>query len=367
MGGSSLAPEVIAAAYKKDFFVLDRTDPSYIAHAILGDLAKTVVVVRSESGSTIETAWQGSLFENEFTQAGLNPTEHMVIFTDPSSPLDMDARSAGFTVVNVDPHVGGRFSTLTAFGLVPAALTGVDVSLLLDAAADALDSFRANQSPAVTTPYLLSYQSGQYFEFSDTGPAMPELSDWIERRIAESTCKGGKGRLLVVIESWSSLVAGQATRIAFSGKSDLVVEGELGGQFIFGEWVTALLGYALKIDPCNQPNVIEDKEASASLLKSWARKLPTSSPDAIDGAVEIFWQFPSVQDALTYVIDALGDDGYIAIMTYLDRKDDEQLAQLSRIIAGKSSRPIPFGWSPRFLHSTDQFNKGENGTEYSYR
>ena len=363
MGGSSLAPEVIAAAFKRELFVLDSTDSDYIAHALLGDLSKTVVVVSSKSGSTIETASQRALFEWQFTEAGLNPTEHMVIVTDPNSPLDQDARSRGFTVVNADPNVGGRYSALTAFGLVPAALLGIDVSVLLDAASDALSLFQGSQSPAVAAAYLLSYQSGQYCAFSDADSAMPGLSDWIEQLIAESTGKEQVGRLPIVIESNSSPVGGDAIRIAFSGKSDLVVECDLGAQFIFWEWVTALLGSALEIDPFNQPNVTEAKEQTASLLTAWAGTLPRFTPDCIDGAVEIFAQAPNVQDALTQVIDAVADDGYIAIMAYLDRHDDKELVQLRRIIAEKSSRPVTFGWGPRFLHSTGQFHKGgqQNG------
>jgi glucose-6-phosphate isomerase len=192
---------------------------------------------------------------------------------------------------------------------------------------------------------------------------MPGISDWIEQLIAESTGKEGVGRLPIVIESNSATVGGDATRIAFSGKSDLVVECELGAQFIFWEWVTALLGYALEIDPFDQPNVTEAKEQTSSLLTAWAGKLPKFSPNFVDGPVEIFADASTVQDAITQVIDAVSDDGYIAIMAYLDRKADEELAQLRRILADKSSRPVTFGWGPRFLHSTGQFHKGgqQNG------
>lgn len=363
MGGSSLAPEVIAASFGKKLFILDSTDPNYIAHALQGDLAKTVVVVSSKSGSTVETASQRALFESHFASAGLDATAHMVIVTDPGSPLDVDARKRGFTVVNADPNVGGRFSALTAFGLVPAALVGIDVSVLLDSASDAIPSLQGNDSPAVAAAFLLAYQSGQYVAFSDTDSGMPGLSDWIEQLIAESTGKQNVGRLPIVIESVTAPVSGDAIRIAFSGKSDLVVECDLGAQFIFWEWVTALLGFALEIDPFNQPNVTEAKEQTASLLKSWSGKLPKFTPNNLDGSVEIFADASSVQDALTQVIDAVSGDGYIAIMAYLDRAKDEELAQLRRIIADKSGRPVTFGWGPRFLHSTGQFHKGgqQNG------
>lgn len=363
MGGSSLAPEVIAASFDKDLFVLDSTDPNYISHALSSDLAKTVVVVSSKSGSTIETSSQRSLFEKHFTDAGLDATEHMVIVTDPDSPLDEDARRRGFTVVNADPNVGGRFSALTAFGLVPAVLIGVDVSVLLDSATDALRFLQGAQSPAVATAYLMAYKSGQYCAFSDADSGMPGLSDWIEQLVAESTGKEQVGRLPIVIESNTSPVGGEAIRIAFCGKSDLGIEADLGAQFIFWEWVTALLGYALKIDPFNQPNVTEAKEQTASLLNSWSGVLPQFAPHEIDGDVEIFANATTVQEALTLLIDAVKEDGYIAIMAYLDRNDDRELGQLRRILAEKSLRPVTFGWGPRFLHSTGQFHKGgqQNG------
>ena len=136
MGGSSLGPEVIAQTFSKKLFVLDSTDPNYVAHALEFDLAKSVVVVSSKSGSTIETASQRALFEGAFKDAGLNPVDHMVFVTDPGSPLDTQVREGGFTVVNADPHVGGRFSVLSPFGLVPAAVSfaaGVLASMLFKA------------------------------------------------------------------------------------------------------------------------------------------------------------------------------------------------------------------------------------------
>ena len=358
MGGSSLAPEVIAATLMKELFVLDSTDPNYLAHILREDLSTTVVVVSSKSGSTIETASQRAFFEERFTNVGMNPTEHMVIVTDPNSPLDYDARERGFTVVNADPHVGGRFSALSAFGLVPAALVGIDVSVLLDSANDAMKSFQGVQSPTVATAYLLAHHGDQYLAFSDSDSSMPGLSDWIEQLIAESTGKEGVGRLPIVLESSLSPIGGDSIRIAFTGSSDLVVEADLGAQFIFWEWVTALMGYALKIDPFNQPNVTEAKNQTSALLNTWSGKLPQLVPHQLDGAIEIFADADSTQDALTKVIDAVKNDGYIAVMAYLDRKDDQELAQLRRILADKSGRPVTFGWGPRFLHSTGQFHKG---------
>jgi glucose-6-phosphate isomerase len=363
MGGSSLGPEVIAQTFSKKLFVLDSTDPDYVAHSLDFDLSKSVVVVSSKSGSTIETASQRALFEGAFKDAGLDPVDHMVFVTDPGSPLDTQVRAGGFTVVNADPHVGGRFSVLSPFGLVPAALIGVDVSVLLDNASDTKAAFLADSQVMCDIAYLLSFVSDQYLAFTDEGSGMPGLSDWIEQLVAESTGKNEVGRLPVVAESSHNGREGNAFTIAFTGNADLVVEGDLASQFIVWEWVTALVGAALAIDPFNQPNVTEAKEQTSALLNQWKGVLPTFTPDLTDGSVEIFGTGMNTTDALTQLIAAVPQDGYIAIMAYLDRKDDVEIAELREILADKSGRPVTFGWGPRFLHSTGQFHKGgqQNG------
>jgi glucose-6-phosphate isomerase len=192
---------------------------------------------------------------------------------------------------------------------------------------------------------------------------MPGLSDWIEQLVAESTGKNQVGRLPVVAESSQLGLEGDAFTIAFAGNADLVVEGDLASQFIVWEWVTALVGAALAIDPFNQPNVTEAKEQTSALLSEWKGVLPAFAGDAKDGAVEIFGEGSSATVALSGLISQIPADGYIAVMAYLDRKDDAEIAQLRQILASKSGRPVTFGWGPRFLHSTGQFHKGgqQNG------
>ena len=363
MGGSSLGPEVIAQTFSKKLFVLDSTDPNYVAHALNTDLSKTVVVVSSKSGSTIETASQRALFEGAFKDAGLNPIDHMVFVTDPGSPLDKQVREGGYSVVNADPHVGGRFSVLSPFGLLPAALIGVDVSVLLDNASDTKAAFFADSQIMCDIAYLLTYVADQYVAYTDQGSGMPGLSDWIEQLVAESTGKNQVGRLPVVAESSQHGLEGNAFTIAFSGAADLVVEGDLASQFIVWEWVTALVGAALAIDPFNQPNVTEAKEQTSALLNEWKGLLPTFSGDATEGALEIFGAGSNATESLSQLISNIPADGYIAIMVYLDRKDDAAITELRNILASKSGRPVTFGWGPRFLHSTGQFHKGgqQNG------
>jgi glucose-6-phosphate isomerase len=129
------------------------------------------------------------------------------------------------------------------------------------------------------------------------------------------------------------------------------------------EWVTALVGAALAIDPFNQPNVTEAKEQTSALLNEWKGVLPAFTGDATIGAVEIFGAGNNATEALSHLISSIPADGYIAVMAYLDRKDDVAIAELREILARKSGRPVTFGWGPRFLHSTGQFHKGgqQNG------
>ena len=364
MGGSSLAPEVIAKSFGRDLFILDSTDPNYLAHAINGDLASTLVVVSSKSGSTIETASARAVFADAFTKAGLAVTDHMVVVTDPDSPLDRDARQQGLSVINADPHVGGRFSALSAFGLVPSALAGVDVSLLLDSASDCKKNFLTDGSPIIDVAWLLTTQTEQYVAFIDSHSGMPGLSDWIEQLVAESTGKSGVGRLPIAAEDLEGAEIGGAFTISFNTvESDLNVHGELGEHFIFWEWLTALVGAALQIDPFNQPNVTEAKNATSALLTEWGGELPIFTPEFSDKSIGIFGDGDSVLSALRGFVASVVDGGYISIHAYLDRREDVRLEELRKILSLKTGHPVTFGWGPRFLHSTGQFHKGgqQNG------
>ena len=358
MGGSSLGPEVIAHTFGKELFVLDSTDPNYVSHSLTSDWSKTLVIVGSKSGSTIETASQKSFFEGCFEKAGLNKADHMIIVTDPNSPLDFASREAGLTVVNANPNVGGRFSVLGAFGLVPAALIGIDVSVILDSAADTKDSLITDATPALLAAYAIITGTEQYFSITDENSGMPGLSDWIEQLVAESTGKNNLGRLPIVLDHSSDLVAGKHLSISFDGNSDLVVRGDLGSQFFFWQWVTALIAAGLSIDPFNQPNVQESKLASADLLEQWGNSLPPLGNQGVDGSIAFFNESTDIQKLISSFIQSVDGDGYLSVMAYLDRQDDLQIKALRNIIASKIGKPVTFGWGPRFLHSTGQFHKG---------
>ena len=142
MGGSSLAPEVITRTARAHLTVLDSTEPGQVGAALADRLERSALVVSSKSGSTVETDSQRRAYEQAFRDAGIDPATRIVVVTDPGSPLDESARAAGYRVFNADPTVGGRYSALTAFGLVPSGLAGVDLAELLDTVRTAVEAAR---------------------------------------------------------------------------------------------------------------------------------------------------------------------------------------------------------------------------------
>ena len=359
MGGSSLAPEVIAASYKKQLTTLDSTDPIQILDSLPNEIKKAVVVIGSKSGTTIETLSQFEFYQRRFKEADLNPIQHIVIITDPGTPLDISARNLGYKVVNADPNVGGRFSALSAFGLVPAALIGVDISLLLDDAEKLSSSISVKESPAIAIAACLYSLTDQIINFCDKGSVTPGLSNWIEQLIAESTGKDLTGRLPVVIEDIENAISG--ITIGFSpGEYDLVIEATLGEQFILWEWVTALLCYLIKVDPFNQPNVTEAKDRTSAILLSLKSKgfnTPTPTYEDSDYLIYSNQKINNIPDFLKCNVT------YFAILAYLARGSDDEIYKTRKLIAAKSKTATTFGWGPRYLHSTGQFHKGgqQNG------
>ena len=358
MGGSSLAPQVIAASNNKSLIVLDSTDPNVVKRALDGDLLSTLVIVSSKSGTTIEVLSHLAIFEQALLSAGATPKDHIVIITDAHSPLDEYAKRKSIKAIHAEPNVGGRYSALSAYGLAPSALLGLDISVLLDQAQEAEKIFEGLHSPAVAVAYLLAKQSGHFISITDAGSVMPGLSDWIEQLLAESTGKGGKGILPVVVENLSSPVSGSTLSIAFEGNADLIVEGDLGSQFIFWEWVTALLCYAINVDPFNEPHVALSKTKTTSLLSQWAGSSPSVPSNYVDGDVEVFGSNEKVVTTLSELLSSIHLDDYLYIMAYLDSEMDLQIGELRNILAHRCSSPVAFGWGPRFLHSTGQFHKG---------
>lgn len=371
MGGSSLGPEVICRTADVPLVVLDSTDPSQVRRAVGGDLASTVVVVSSKSGGTVETDSQRRAFVAAFEAAGLDPREHIVIVTDPGSPLEAASREAGYRAVFLaDPNVGGRFSVLSAFGLVPSALAGVNVAELLDEAAAVADALAADeeQNPGLVLGAALAGTSADKLAITDHGSGIVGLGDWIEQLIAESTGKNGVGLLPVVAEPGApEAAAADVLDVRLVGLdadidgADVAVAGTLGGQFLLWEYATAVAGLILGISPFDQPNVESAKAAARGLLEQ------TPAPEApafVDAGIEVrataglLGGVDTVSGALAALEEALGDSGYLAVMAYLDREAYPELADTRTAIAARTGRPVTFGWGPRFLHSTGQLHKG---------
>ncbi|GAA1760501.1 glucose-6-phosphate isomerase [Luedemannella helvata] len=380
MGGSSLAPEVIALTLGLPLTVLDTTDPHQVRTALADRLERTVVVVASKSGSTVETDSHRRAYQQAFADAGLPAAEigrHFVVVTDPGSPLEATAREMGAHVILADPEVGGRYSALTAFGLVPSALAGADVAELLDQAEELGRTIAADaDNPALALGAALgaaALAGRDKVALVDDGTGITGLGDWAEQLIAESTGKLSRGILPVVVETPTSpgatgddvltvTTGGALPPATFPGGGvapHVAVNGPLGAQFLAWEVATALAGRVLGINPFDQPNVTESKDNTKAILTGGA---PDETPAFTEGAVEVYaanlGSPASLAEALTALLAAAGSDGYVAVMAYLDRFGDADAARVRPELARASGRPVTFGWGPRFLHSTGQYHKG---------
>ncbi len=377
MGGSSLAPEVITRTAGVELTVLDSTDPGQILAALDDRLATTAVVVSSKSGSTLETASQRKSYEKAFHDAGIDPIERIVVVTDPGSPLDVSARADGYRVFNADPNVGGRYSALTAFGLVPSGLAGVDIDALLEEAEAESHELAADRED--NPGLILGAAIAGTRPFKDKlgivsdGTYIVGFGDWVEQLIAESTGKLGKGILPVVLgtdapELGEDLPDLQIVRLVGSEHDakrvrdgEIGVSGSLGAQLLVWEFAIAVAGRLIGINPFDQPDVESAKIATRALLDKRPDPVkPTFTVGGIEvrGAPEVTHGQDSVAGAIDALVAQLGLDGYLAIQAYVDRQTLRQLAELRDLLAAKCGHPVTFGWGPRFLHSTGQFHKG---------
>jgi len=379
MGGSSLAPEVITATAGVELVTLDTTDAGQVRAALV-DLDRTVVVISSKSGGTVETDSHRRVFERAFTDAGIDAASRIVVVTDPGSPLDELATKAKYReVFRADPHVGGRYSALTAFGLVPAGLAGADIGALLDQAAAISPALCADDpaNPGLRLGALLglAHNGGaDKVVIADTGSGIVGFGDWAEQLIAESTGKLGKGLLPVVVESPAApgfADAGPDATLVHVGATDelpgsayaATVTAPLGAQMLLWEYAIAIAGRLIGINPFDQPNVEEAKAQARSLLES-PGKSAEEKPAFTEGAVEAYAD-PALLQGRGTLRDLLGslrelapERGYIAIQAYLDRLTDTSAADLRPAVASSSGLQTTFGWGPRFLHSTGQYHKG---------
>jgi glucose-6-phosphate isomerase len=377
MGGSSLAPEVIAGTAGVELTVLDSTDPEQVGAALADRLAETAIVVSSKSGSTVETDSQRRIFEQAFTEAGIDAKSRIIIVTDPGSPLDKAAREAGYRAVfNADPNVGGRFSALTAFGLVPCGLAGVDIQAFLDEAEEAAeilnDDSEDNIGLALGSALGGTSPLRNKIVIAEDGSGIAGFADWAEQLIAESTGKLGTGVLPVVAGPASPeatlgapdvlvvrLVAADADDVQL-GANEVAIAGGLPTQMMVWEFATAVAGRLLGINPFDQPDVEAAKVAARGLLDAQPEPTPANFTD---GAIEVrggAWlgAAATAAEAVSALLAELGPDSYLSVQAYFDRIAYAGFEGVRDQLAAVSRRPVTFGWGPRFLHSTGQFHKG---------
>jgi glucose-6-phosphate isomerase len=376
MGGSSLAPEVIAGTAGVELTVLDSTDPEQVGAALADRLAETAIVVSSKSGSTLETDSQRRIFEQAFNEAGINAKSRIIIVTDPGSPLDKASREAGYRAIfNADPNVGGRYSALTAFGLVPSGLAGVDIQALLDEAEEAAEIL--NEDAAENIGLALGAVLGgtvplrNKVVIAEDGSGIVGFADWAEQLIAESTGKLGTGILPVVAGPQAPEVTSGAPDVLVVrlvaadadvelGENEAAIAGGLATQMMVWEFATAVAGRLLGINPFDQPDVEAAKVAARGLLDAQPEPTPANFTD---GAIEVrggSWlgDASTAAGAVQALLSELNPDSYLSVQAYFDRIAYAPLEGVRDQLARVSGRPVTFGWGPRFLHSTGQFHKG---------
>jgi glucose-6-phosphate isomerase len=379
MGGSSLAPEVITRTARVELTVLDSTEPGQVRAALDDRLEASALVVSSKSGSTVETDSQRRIYEQAFREAGIDPTTRIIVVTDPGSPLDESARAAGYRVFNADPNVGGRYSALTAFGLVPSGLAGADIAEMLEEA-ETIELSLAVDSPenpglvlgaAIAATAPLRDKLG----IVSDGTHIVGFADWAEQLIAESTGKAGTGILPVVLdldspELGEDLPDLQIVRLVDDAGDEIFgdddsgeirVSGTLGAQLLVWEYATAVAGRILGINPFDQPDVESAKIAARGLLDARPEPAPAAFvADGIEvrGTPEVIGASSDLTSAIEVLLEELPANGYLSVQAYVDRVAHPELERIRDRLAARAGRPVTFGWGPRFLHSTGQFHKG---------
>lgn len=389
MGGSSLAPEVIARSIGDKhggpvrLHVLDTTDPgTIIALTNRVNLKTTLFFVSSKSGTTIEALSLFAYFHELVAElAGSDAGSQFVAITDDGTPLQRLAAEKSFRRTFVNPSdIGGRYSALSYFGLVPASVAGVDVRELLRRGQAAADDARASDSEAVRLGAALGELAlaGRRACTFLISPQVATFGLWIEQLIAESTGKSGTGILPVVDEPAVPPAAyGKDryfvylrldgddnseldARVADLRKESLPVITielqdvyDLGSEFFRWMFAVAIAGQVLGINPFDEPNVQESKDNTAQMLEEFGKSgnIPLDSVSPEEALRN---------DALRSLLDDVEAGGYAAIMAYTPASADIVVAlqDLRLGVAGTRRIPTTLGFGPRFLHSTGQLHKG---------
>lgn len=399
MGGSSLAPEVLRTTFGKqegwpELIVLDTTNPDWVG-ATRGRInpAETLFIFASKSGGTVEPSSQFAYFYEEVKKSGIqNPGSNFIAITDPGTGLEKLAKDKNFRKIFLNPaDIGGRFSALSMFGMVPAAIMGIDIKKLLEVAKEEAASF----GPDAPFKDNAALELGAFMGACVVNQTRDKLtlltpSDfatfglWAEQLVAESTGKEGKGIVPVAGESLISnftyrddrffvhlstgsdddkKVTAYANELAEEEMPVLTIymqdKYQLGAMFLLWEIATAAAGAILAIDPFDQPNV----QAAKTMTKEILAKLAKGNVPA-----EVSAPLLAEKD-LEIELDTLGQDiysllesnDYLAILPYVypSPETEKALLALRDKIMTKTKRAVLFGYGPRYLHSTGQLHKGD--------
>lgn len=417
MGGSSLCPEVLAAVFGSrarfpKLLILDSTDPESIGALEKEiNLQKTVFIVSSKSGRTIETLSHFSYFYQRLVRSGVrNPGHRFILITDAGSPLERLGAQEGVRKIFLNPSdIGGRYSALSLFGLVPASLLGGGVSPLLDSARSMAVACRRD-SPANNPGLRLGLTLGKLsvagadkltFIMSRT---LAPLAYWIEQLIAESTGKEGKGIIPVQgerLESpevygpdrvFAAIRTKRDSRTLFDRKTQalraagfpvitIILESnaDLGGEFFRWEFATAVAGAVLQINPFDEPNVQESKDNTEKILKEYESsgdlpRLPSDAEDdefrlsfgaatapAVGARIDSFGgSGKRISEQLAGFLSLAGPSDYLALLVFGPRSKDSvfRLDAVRNQLRDMLHIPVLVGFGPRFLHSIGQLHKG---------
>jgi glucose-6-phosphate isomerase len=416
MGGSSLCPEVLRRTFGRqdgfpELLVLDTTDPDTI-HAFEQriNLAHTLFIVSSKSGTTIEPLSFYKYFYGRVRSVkGESAGENFVAITDPGTLMERMAREANFRRIFLNPSdIGGRYSALSYFGMVPAALMGLDVrEMLRRAVVAAVDECGPEVEAANNSGARLGCVMGGLAQVGRdkltlvAGDVFSSLGLWIEQLVAESTGKEGKGIVPVAGESlgtpdvygddriFVSIQTGAVASEVDDKLSALEAAGhpvvrrtladalDLGAEFFVWEIATAVAGALMQINPFDQPNVQESKDNTNRLLDEFKSSgaLPEQQAVVEDGELKLFMpDRASQRDSATsaslsnivaeFLARAKAGD-YIALLAYIEERDehDRMLAEIRASLRDTLRNATTVGYGPRFLHSTGQLHKGgaDNG------
>ncbi len=404
MGGSSLAPEVFSRIFgsAKGFLqlkVLDSTDPEAVLDFRNSlPLETTLFIVSSKSGTTLETE---SFLNFFYTWASgslgkVRAGPHFVAITDPGTSLEKTALRLEFRhLFSGDPNIGGRFAALSPFGVVPAALIGMDIHLLLEHGRRAAQFCRDSSLSANPGAYLgivlgVLARAGKDKATFLISPRAESFGAWIEQLLAESTGKAGQGILPIVREHEFGVDKLGQDRIFIvlqlaedrtyepvigllkqSGRPLLVIAledlYELGSQFFLWEMATAVAGRILNVNPFDQPNVASSKKKTEALLKinKETGGFPEIRPAFDDPDLSLFSDIsvPSLEEGLGRFFKEAKPGDYVGLQAFLPPRPDIEAAvqKLTAKVRSKTRLAVTAEFGPRFLHSTGQLHKGDSG------